>query len=724
MGLMVDQVPVKWWDAGKALEEGSRARLYSAESQKINDLAAGENAARPDLPAAIGGDAAAIGRVAQASPSMLGRIAPMLQRLDTHNANKLKADADWTVGTSQAILSAPPEQRAGLWAAARADAQKRGIATDLPEQYDENRVKFYRDRAVPVKTWFEEQEKMRRHTTPGARATGGDGFDPLPNAPAAAPPGRGASAGPLPGDAPAPVFADASGPTPPGTFAPPDVARATQPGQAPQTASAGPPVGPQGNPILSLPGRASASVGADMPTFGGPSAPFPASGAPSLGPVPQEGAAGPAGSAGPAAGPPPGFQAMGHRTPDGQLVPALINGQPVFRNPQTGEMTLGGGNTPAPAAGPDVQLAQATPPQGRAPATPSAPPVGPSPNLPAGAAGVEGLPPGWVQRTKNGVPVIKDGYFYATNPQTGQTVPYKPTERALPPAGYEHDPVAPGRLRPIPGGPNDKSGPEIDPTLKGPDLLAALDPYKASQVQAVVEGRLQLPKLTSRMAEDAKELRKLAFQYEPGFDDTVFASRQAMQKDLSTGKLATNRTSLNTMINHMAELHDLGQEINNSPVPLVNKVGNWIQGQEGDPRIAKFEIAKHLVAEEAGKFFRGSGGVTNAEVEEMQKRINSAQSPAQMQGVLTTISHLMRGRMVEMTNQINSGMKYPEDKKLGPDALLSDDAKKSLTAIMAPNPNAPATVGGKLTNAPPTPANPSLPAGVPPPPPGFRIIQP
>jgi len=90
------------------------------------------------------------------------QIAQQNRALDLKdNRAKAKELADWTLRTGMAILSAPPAQRAALYAAARAEAESLGYDTSrLPAQYDaatEGFIKFNVDKARPLASFFKTQ---------------------------------------------------------------------------------------------------------------------------------------------------------------------------------------------------------------------------------------------------------------------------------------------------------------------------------------------------------------------------------------------------------------------------------------------------------------------------------------------------------------------------------------------------------------------------------------
>lgn len=624
-------IPLQFGDLGNALASGAHARYYTNKARQEQNAFEGEQAARPDIPAAIGGDAAAQGRVAQASPITFAHIAPHIAKLDADKRAQVKGAAEYTTQAASAILQANPADRPAIYQQLLEQGKALGYPMGaLPPTYSpalEPQLRSHRAMGISVLEQFKADEAMRRHNTHGGGTAGGE---ILEGAPPAAAPGPRADAGPMPGAPPV------------------SVAQAQAPAQP--AASPAAPMMAQAAPPQAMPAAEPQVVQGDSP---GPT-PQPVTGAQVATPPGTQPAPAPAA--------PPGFEPMGHRSPDGKLVPAMLNGKPVFRNPQTGELMQ-----------PDAAPAAPSIAQGDG---------GPSPQ--PGAA-----PPG----LKSGQlvyedPALQGGRRVLRQMPNGTTAPIEGT-------GQSHKYRMPDGTE-VFFNPHLKAPAQsdaIDPTLRGDELLKSLDPGEAAQVQGVLDGRIPLPSLSARMAPEAKRLRQLAFQTDPSFDSTVFAARAATQKDMSDGKLAVQRTAADKLIAHMGELHEVSAELNNSSTPLFNKLGNLIAANRGDPRIAKFEATKHLVSEEASKFFSGTGGATVSGIEEMSKLINSAQSPQQLQGVMTQLGKLMNGQIDAMAEQYNRGMRYTGDRAIKGESLLSKSAQDALAHIRE-NP-----LGGKPAGA-------------------------
>ena len=290
---------------GNSLVAGAGAGSTSARGRQIVQEEEGRKEVAPLIPKALAGDAGAMGQIAARSPQTAAGIAPILARLDASQAAKVKEAADYTVRLGTGLLTAPPEARAQLYAQERARATAEGKDTaSWPETYNEGWVKFNVGKGVEATKWFQEHEKDARKAARGGgpQVIEYSPFSPAPGA--AAPPGRQSAVAAPPG----PVVADA----------------------APSMAPGAPPS--QGSPVA--PQMAAAP-------------PIPASALVAPQALPQMAQA-------PAV--PPGFQAMGHRNPQGQLVPAMFSGQPVYRNQQTGDLVSA---DKLPQVAPTVQIAQA-----------------------------------------------------------------------------------------------------------------------------------------------------------------------------------------------------------------------------------------------------------------------------------------------------------------------------------------------------------------------------
>lgn len=234
-------------DFMNALALGTQARV---NREQINTIERRRSAA-PHVQAAIGGDTSAIGRIAEADPDYALKVGSLIQSLDAGKQAVLKRAADFTTQAGMGVLNTPEAQRPAAYDAARLEAQRNGIPTESwPKAYDANAeswLKFNVNKAIPVATWFNKQNK-------GAGGGGPTQFD-------FATPGGGAPAAPQPrGGGP---MADAQ---PPGQ---PPVQVAQAPMQMPGAGIAQgdePQADGSGTPLQPKPQRPTGSVWNEDPT--------------------------------------------------------------------------------------------------------------------------------------------------------------------------------------------------------------------------------------------------------------------------------------------------------------------------------------------------------------------------------------------------------------------------------------------------------------------------
>lgn len=321
----------------------------------------------------------------------------------------------------------------------------------------------------------------------------------------------------------------------------------------------------------------------------------------------------------------------------------------------------GGIGAGEPPEAPPVEIAQAPPPQAAGPAP--APAAGqPSPQgviWPTDPSLKGGVMMG--HRAKPGQPLMPAevaGHFIYKMPD-GKTVLYKPT-----PAGA--------------------SATNVDPALTGDDVYAALPPARAAEIRSIVNGDNPIPPPSVRTPY-GQETRNLVFQAAgPDFSDTMHASRMDMRKKLN-GKLGDALTTQGTIYSHLQELQDVGEELKNTPYPVINKIGNYLGMNEGDPRVTNMINVKRRVNEELEKYFSGTGGATVSGLADAQKDLNEAMAPEQLEGAIRHINKLIGGRQNEVINQVNRGMGYKPDspQAFTPEKLLSKEAITARDTVQA-----------------------------------------
>lgn len=244
----------------------------------------------------------------------------------------------------------------------------------------------------------------------------------------------------------------------------------------------------------------------------------------------------------------------------------------------------------------------------------------------------------------------------------------------------------------------------IADNLSGHDVITALPSNIGRQVQAMLDGRQQL---TARQAASplGQQLIAAANQADPQFDTTDYNARAKVRNSFTSGPDAKNVTSLGTSINHMAELLDSFNKLQNGSIPIFNRIGNaWARATGNGGAQKAFNANVQAVSDELETTFRGSSG-TLAGTESWKEAFDDADSPQTFKDVLHKAYSLLQGRADELTDKYSRGIGHQADVS----QFLSPVAQRNAAMLSRLGPSA------QGQNASAAPA-------APPPPPGGKYI--
>jgi len=190
---------------------------------------------------------------------------------------------------------------------------------------------------------------------------------------------------------------------------------------------------------------------------------------------------------------------------------------------------------------------------------------------------------------------------------------------------------------------------------KGEDYLATLPGPVAAQVKALAEGRMAFPGGFALKSPYWQQMISAVSQYDPSFDAVNYNARQKTRNDFTSGKSATSINALNTVIGHLQTLSDAADGLNNSSIPGVNKLTNFLASNTGDPRVKVFNTAKKAVVDELTRAYRGTGG-SEADIKSWAENIDAANSPEQLHSVIAQMGHLLESKVTALGEQYNQGM--------------------------------------------------------------------
>ncbi|MBI0474214.1 hypothetical protein D9601_02390 [Sphingomonas sp. MA1305] len=225
---------------------------------------------------------------------------------------------------------------------------------------------------------------------------------------------------------------------------------------------------------------------------------------------------------------------------------------------------------------------------------------------------------------------------------------------------------------------------EAQSQVRGDDYLKTLDPARASQVKALAEGRMDLPKGNALRSPVGASLLADVAQYDPTFDVANAPARSATRKAFTSGQQSKNITSFNMAIGHLGTLAQRAEELHNwGGVPLlnstINSIGNAALNASGDPRVSNFNTAKTAVIAELERAFKGAAG-TVYDSRQWEGAINSAQSPEQLRGAIGQAAELLQSRIKALKDSYDKGMGTTDQ----PLPMLSPHAMEALAALQAP----------------------------------------
>ncbi len=215
---------------------------------------------------------------------------------------------------------------------------------------------------------------------------------------------------------------------------------------------------------------------------------------------------------------------------------------------------------------------------------------------------------------------------------------------------------------------------ELSPTspaasgLKGEDYLKALPAGR----QAIVKGLANYdidPRTLSVKGGHRERLLEDVMSYRPGYDQKNYAASADAVKKFNTGPQGNSVVSFNRALDHLDQLNELGKAMNNGDLPAANAIKNQIVSWTGGAAPNNFEGLKAIVGQEIVKAIVANGG-GEREREEAAKRISSASSPDQLNGIIQTYKGAMGAQLSALKRQYETST-YREDfeTKLSPKAI-------------------------------------------------------
>lgn len=161
-----------------------------------------------------------------------------------------------------------------------------------------------------------------------------------------------------------------------------------------------------------------------------------------------------------------------------------------------------------------------------------------------------------------------------------------------------------------------------------------------SEAQLIAAGKMPPPTGMAATRPQTAALMARVSQINPDFDATSYAAKLKGAKDFGTGQQGNAMRSFAVAGQHLDQLGQLVDALDNKDNQTLNKIGNTVSTWNGGPAVTNFDAAKDVVSKEVIKAIVGAGGGVS-EREELAHRMASANSPAQLKGVIKQYRDLM-----------------------------------------------------------------------------------
>ncbi len=192
-------------------------------------------------------------------------------------------------------------------------------------------------------------------------------------------------------------------------------------------------------------------------------------------------------------------------------------------------------------------------------------------------------------------------------------------------------------------------------TAKQTAFLSQLDPNTASLVKKIAEYK-QLPQDISTRSNQRIQIMALVHQYDPSYNELNAKGIQQYLSSWTSGALNTQRIAINTVAQHLNELKQAQDALQNVQLGGVfgilthpaNTAANAIKDASGNPAVSNYLTVANKVASELAKSYKGGASPTDVETEKERILLQLNNSPLQGDGVIQTTLGLLGGQVQSM----------------------------------------------------------------------------
>jgi hypothetical protein len=167
-----------------------------------------------------------------------------------------------------------------------------------------------------------------------------------------------------------------------------------------------------------------------------------------------------------------------------------------------------------------------------------------------------------------------------------------------------------------------------------------MDANFEATAKAIANGQMPPPSGMALTNPRNQRLLGRVMEINPQYDFTDVTAKKQAAAAFTSGKEGAAMRSFAVAGQHLDQLGQLADALDNGNLQLVNKVSQAIEAQTGNPAPTNFDAAKQIVAKEVVKaIVAGGGGVDERKA--LEETLSRAKSPAQLKGVITQYRGLM-----------------------------------------------------------------------------------
>lgn len=172
------------------------------------------------------------------------------------------------------------------------------------------------------------------------------------------------------------------------------------------------------------------------------------------------------------------------------------------------------------------------------------------------------------------------------------------------------------------------------------------------------------------------QMLALVKQYDPTYDEKMYATRQAYQKSLTSGPIYNGIVAGNKAINHLVAFTDTMSKLGNTiDLPFVGGALNTFDNAATMNPTQRMNLSTanteaNGLKDELAKFFKGTGTTDVKSIDDWAKSLSTSASPATQHGLVQGAINLLAGQL-DVVNQsyVNTMGKAPTGTIIQPATL-------------------------------------------------------